>query len=63
MCRRRKTSRPACFRRFAEARSLAALIGRAIGKQAIKDGQAQVGGEAALERELQAKIWQPIYTA
>jgi malate dehydrogenase (oxaloacetate-decarboxylating) len=46
---------------LAEARSLAALIGRAVGKQAIQDGQAQVGGEAALEREVQANIWEPIY--
>ena len=46
---------------LSEARSLAALIGRAVGKQAIQDGQAQVGGEAALERELQANIWEPIY--
>lgn len=43
------------------ARSLAALIGRAVGKQAIQDGQAQIGGEAALEREVQANIWEPLY--
>jgi len=47
---------------LSEARSLAALIGRAVGKQAIQDGQAQVGGDAALEREVQANIWEPIYT-
>ena len=46
---------------LSDARSLAALIGRAVGKQAIQDGQAQVGGEAALEREVQVNIWEPIY--
>jgi malate dehydrogenase (oxaloacetate-decarboxylating) len=46
---------------ISEARALAALIGRAVGKQAIHDGQAQVGDEAALERELQANTWEPIY--
>jgi len=46
---------------LSDARALAALIGRAVGKQAIQDGQAQVGGEAALEREVQVNIWEPVY--
>jgi malate dehydrogenase (oxaloacetate-decarboxylating) len=32
-----------------------------VGKQAIKDGQAQVADEQALNRELQANIWEPVY--
>ena len=46
---------------LSEVRSLATLISRAVGKQAIQDGQAQVGAEAALEREVQANLWEPIY--
>jgi malate dehydrogenase (oxaloacetate-decarboxylating) len=37
------------------------LIGEAVGKQAIQDGQAQVADEAALKRELQANVWEPVY--
>jgi malate dehydrogenase (oxaloacetate-decarboxylating) len=36
-------------------------IGRAVGLQAIRDGQAQVAGEAELDRELDANIWEPQY--
>jgi malate dehydrogenase (oxaloacetate-decarboxylating) len=32
-----------------------------VGRQAILDGQAQVANEDALERELQANIWEPVY--
>lgn len=46
---------------LSEARHLAQLIGRAVGQQALKDGQAQIADEAALERELQANIWEPVY--
>lgn len=46
---------------LSEARQLAEQIGRAVGKQAIQDGQAQVSDEAALERELRANIWEPVY--
>jgi malate dehydrogenase (oxaloacetate-decarboxylating) len=44
-----------------EARQLGRMIGRAVGKQAIADGQAQVAGEEELDRELQANIWDPVY--
>src|SRR5579884_2166616 len=44
-----------------EARKLGHMIGRAVGLQAIKDGQAQVANEAELDRELQANIWEPVY--
>ncbi len=46
---------------LAEARQLAELIGRAVGMQAIRDGQAQVADEAELNRELRANIWDPVY--
>src|SRR5271155_1892680 len=39
---------------ISEARRLGRLIGRAVGKQAIEDGQAQLSSEADLDRELQA---------
>jgi malate dehydrogenase (oxaloacetate-decarboxylating) len=46
---------------ISEARELGRMIGQAVGKQAIKDGQAQVADEQALNRELQANIWEPVY--
>lgn len=46
---------------LSEARQLGRLIGLAVGKQAMQDGQAQVSDEAALQRELQAMIWEPAY--
>jgi malate dehydrogenase (oxaloacetate-decarboxylating) len=44
-----------------DARKLGHLIGRAVGKQAIQDGQAQIADEAELDRELEANIWEPVY--
>lgn len=46
---------------LSEARALAACIGRAVGKQAIQDGQAQVSDESELERELRSNRWEPVY--
>jgi malate dehydrogenase (oxaloacetate-decarboxylating) len=46
---------------ISDARQLGRLIGHAVGLQAIKDGQAQVSDETALNRELQANIWEPVY--
>ena len=46
---------------ISEARQLGRLIGQAVGKQAIRDGQAQVADEQALNRELDANIWEPVY--
>jgi malate dehydrogenase (oxaloacetate-decarboxylating) len=46
---------------ISDARQLGRLIGHAVGLQAIKDGQAQVSDETALNRELQANIWEPLY--
>ncbi len=46
---------------LAEARHLGRLIGLAVGRQAIRDGQALVANEDALNRELQANIWEPVY--
>jgi malate dehydrogenase (oxaloacetate-decarboxylating) len=46
---------------LSQARDLGHSIAQAVGKQAIEDGQAQVGDEDALNRELQANIWEPVY--
>jgi malate dehydrogenase (oxaloacetate-decarboxylating) len=42
------------------ARRLGQLIGGAVARQAVRDGQAQVA-EDALESELSANIWEPEY--
>ena len=46
---------------LADARRLGRSIGKAVGRQAIRDGQAQVADEAELDRELEANIWEPVY--
>jgi malate dehydrogenase (oxaloacetate-decarboxylating) len=46
---------------ISEAHELGRLIGQAVGRQAIRDGQAQVADEAALNHELRANIWEPVY--
>jgi malate dehydrogenase (oxaloacetate-decarboxylating) len=46
---------------ISDARRLGRLIGEAVGRQAIQDGQAQVAGEEELDRELDANIWEPVY--
>ncbi len=46
---------------ISEARKLGRLIGQAVGKQAIQDGQAQVADEEVLNKELDANIWEPVY--
>ncbi len=46
---------------ISEARKLGREIAQAVGMQAIRDGQAQVADEDALNRELEANIWEPAY--
>jgi malate dehydrogenase (oxaloacetate-decarboxylating) len=46
---------------LSQARALGELIGRAVGRQAIQEGQAQVANEEALESALQANTWEPVY--
>jgi malate dehydrogenase (oxaloacetate-decarboxylating) len=46
---------------LSEARQLGRLIGQAVGRQAMRDGQAQVADEQELARELDANIWEPVY--
>jgi malate dehydrogenase (oxaloacetate-decarboxylating) len=46
---------------ISQARELGRFIGEAVGRQAIQDGQAQIAGEEALIRELDANIWEPQY--
>jgi malate dehydrogenase (oxaloacetate-decarboxylating) len=46
---------------ISQARGIGRLIAQAVGKQAIQDGQAQVADEAALSREIDANVWEPLY--
>jgi len=46
---------------ISEARTLGRLIAKAVGKQAIRDGQAQVSDEAEFDRQLEADVWEPQY--
>ncbi|HEY2546173.1 MAG TPA: NAD-dependent malic enzyme [Candidatus Acidoferrum sp.] len=46
---------------ISEARPLGRLIAHAVGKQALKEGQAQVPNQEALNRELEASVWEPEY--
>jgi malate dehydrogenase (oxaloacetate-decarboxylating) len=41
-------------------RQVSQAVARAVGRQAIKDGMAQVD-EAGLETELAANFWEPVY--
>ena len=46
---------------ISNARELGRSIAQAVGRQAIRDGQAQVAGEEGLMQELAANIWEPTY--
>src|SRR5271169_2545373 len=46
---------------LSDSRQLSRSIAQAVGRQAIKDEQAQVAGEDCLDRELRANIWEPVY--
>jgi malate dehydrogenase (oxaloacetate-decarboxylating) len=46
---------------ISEARNIGRVIAQAVGRQAIQDGQAQVADEDAMNRELEANIWEPVY--
>jgi malate dehydrogenase (oxaloacetate-decarboxylating) len=48
---------------ISQARGIGRLIAQAVGKQAIQDGQAQVPDEAALNREIDANVWDPHYVS
>lgn len=56
-----KDNRASLLPPLAEARQLGRMIGQAVGRQTMLDGQAQVANEEALERELEANIWEPVY--
>jgi malate dehydrogenase (oxaloacetate-decarboxylating) len=56
-----KDKRASLLPPLAQARELGRMIGQAVGRQAMLDGQAQVANEEALEREFQANIWEPVY--
>jgi len=46
---------------LADSRRLSRSIALAVGRQAMRDGQAQTPDEESVERELQANIWEPVY--
>jgi malate dehydrogenase (oxaloacetate-decarboxylating) len=46
---------------LSDARRLGRAIGEAVGKQALRDGQARVADEAALARAIETNIWSPVY--
>jgi malate dehydrogenase (oxaloacetate-decarboxylating) len=46
---------------ISQARQLGRFIGEAVGRQAMQDGQAKIQDEDALNRELDANIWDPQY--
>ncbi len=46
---------------LSEVRPLGTLIARAVAKQAIREGQAQVSNDVELNRKLRANVWEPVY--
>ncbi len=46
---------------LSESRQLGRLIGLAVARQAMQDGQAQLSDEDSPKRELEANIWEPVY--
>jgi malate dehydrogenase (oxaloacetate-decarboxylating) len=46
---------------LSDARRLARAIGEAVGRQALRDGQARIADENELLRALDANIWEPVY--
>jgi malate dehydrogenase (oxaloacetate-decarboxylating) len=46
---------------LSEARALGRLIGEAVGRQAILDGEAQVTSVDELMHGIEANIWEPVY--
>jgi malate dehydrogenase (oxaloacetate-decarboxylating) len=46
---------------ISEARPLARAIALAVGKRAMHDGQSPIADEQALNREIAANIWEPVY--
>ena len=46
---------------ISDARKIGRFIAEAVGKQAVRDGQAQVANEAELLQEVEANIWEPAY--
>ena len=61
LCPTQKDKQANLLPSFAESRHLSRSIAQAVGRQAIKDGQAQVSGEESLTREIEANIWEPVY--
>ncbi|MDR3744876.1 MAG: NAD-dependent malic enzyme [Acidobacteriaceae bacterium] len=46
---------------IATARKLSRSIALAVGRQALREGQAQVADEEELKQQIQANIWEPVY--
>jgi malate dehydrogenase (oxaloacetate-decarboxylating) len=46
---------------LSDSRRLSRSIARAVGRQAMQEGQSQIADEDCLDRELEANIWEPAY--
>ncbi len=46
---------------LSDSRQLSRSIARAVGRQAMQEGQSQVPDEDSLDRELEANVWEPAY--
>jgi malate dehydrogenase (oxaloacetate-decarboxylating) len=60
LCPTRRNKQAALLPPLKTIRDVSQEVARAVGKQAIKDGLAQVDA-AGLEKELAASIWEPVY--
>ncbi len=56
-----KDKRASLLPPLSDVRDLSRVIARAVGLQAIREGQAQVADDAELDRELHEHIWEPVY--
>jgi malate dehydrogenase (oxaloacetate-decarboxylating) len=46
---------------ISEARKLGRMIASAVGRQALRDGEAAISDEGDLDRELEVNVWDPVY--
>jgi malate dehydrogenase (oxaloacetate-decarboxylating) len=46
---------------LSKSREVSRIVAEAVGNQAIADGLAAIPDQAALQKELEANIWEPAY--